>query len=45
MQRAIFFKDYIWTRTGKKLAQERFEFFLKFLDQLAEEVVEIHSPA
>jgi uncharacterized protein len=43
MQRALFFKDYIWTRTGKKLAKDRFNFFLKFLDQLAEEVVEGHS--
>jgi len=43
MQRARFFKDYIWTSTGKKLAQERFDFFLKYLDQLAEEVVEGQS--
>ena len=43
MQRALFFKDYIWTTTGKQLAKERFNFLLKFLDQLAEEVVEGHS--
>jgi uncharacterized protein len=40
MQRAVFFKDYIWSQTGKKLAEQRFEFFQKFLNQLAEEVVE-----
>jgi uncharacterized protein len=40
MQRAVFFKDYIWTETGKKLAEQRFSFFQKYLDQLMEEVVE-----
>ena len=40
MERASFFKDYIWTETGKRLAGERFSFFLKFLEQLGEEVVE-----
>ena len=40
MQRAAFFKDYLWTETGKRLAEERFGFFLRFLEQLAEEVVE-----
>ena len=38
MERAAFFKDYIWTETGKRMAEERFQFFQKFLDQLAEEV-------
>jgi len=40
MERAAFFKDYLWTETGKRLAEERFGFFVEFLDQLAEEVVE-----
>lgn len=44
MERASFFKDYIWTQTGKRLAQERFSFFLRFLEQLNEEVVETTFP-
>lgn len=44
MQRASFFKDYIWTETGKRLAEQRFSFFLKFLEQLGEEVVEVSTP-
>ena len=40
MQRAVFFKDYIWTDTGKKLAEQRFGFFRLYQEQLAEEVVE-----
>jgi uncharacterized protein len=40
MKRAAFFKDYLWTETGKRLAEERFGFFIRFLDQLADEVVE-----
>jgi len=40
MERAAFFKDYIWTATGRRLAAERFGFFLQFLAQLAEEVAE-----
>jgi HD superfamily phosphodiesterase len=44
MERAGFFKEYIWTETGKKLAEQRFSFFLKFLEQLGEEVVETSSP-
>jgi HD superfamily phosphodiesterase len=44
MERASFFKDYIWTETGKKLAEQRFSFFLKFLEQLGEEVIEISNP-
>jgi hypothetical protein len=39
MQRAAFFKDYIWTETGKSMAAQRFGFFLKFLDQLEQEVI------
>lgn len=44
MERASFFKEYIWTETGKRLAEQRFSFFLKFLEQLGEEVVETSSP-
>jgi HD superfamily phosphodiesterase len=44
MQRAAFFKDYIWTDTGKSMAEQRFGFFLKFLDQLGQEVVESSMP-
>jgi len=44
MERANFFKDYIWTETGKRLAEQRFSFFLKFLEQLGKEVVEISTP-
>lgn len=40
MQRAAFFKDYIWTETGKRMAAQRFAFFQKFVEQLADEVVE-----
>jgi uncharacterized protein len=40
MERAAFFKDYIWTETGKRMAEQRFAFFQKFLEQLADEVVE-----
>ena len=40
MERAAFFKDYLWTETGKQLAEERFGFFVEFLERLAEEVVE-----
>lgn len=43
MQRASFFKDYIWTKTGKRMAEQRFAFFQKFLEQLADEVVEVSS--
>ena len=44
MERAAFFKDYIWTETGKSMAEQRFGFFLKFLDQLGQEVVESSMP-
>lgn len=40
MERALYFKDYIWTETGKKMRDDRFGFLLSFLDQLLEEVVE-----
>ena len=40
IERARFFKDYTWTETGKRLAEQRFSFFLEFLKQLEEEVVE-----
>ena len=44
MERAAFFKDYIWTDTGKRLAAQRFAFFHTFLKQLSEEVVESSNP-
>ena len=44
MERAAFFKDYIWTETGKSMVKQRFDFFLKFLDQLNQEVVEYSMP-
>lgn len=44
-QRAEFFKDYVWTNTGRKMAERRFSFFLKFLDQLQEEVSTGSMPA
>lgn len=40
MQRALYFKDYVWTAKGKKMRDDRFGFFLAFLNQLSEEVVE-----
>jgi HD superfamily phosphodiesterase len=43
-QRADFFKDYIWTKTGKQLARHRFGYFQEFLDRLEEEVVEHSLP-
>lgn len=43
MERAAFFKDYLWTETSKQLAEERFGFFVEFLEQLAEEVVEVEE--
>ena len=43
-ERADFFRDYIWTTTGRKLAEERFSFFLEFLARLKEEVVEVKIP-
>ncbi len=45
MQRAKYFHNYIWTGTGKKMRDDRFGFFLKYLDQLSEEVVEKKSPS
>jgi HD superfamily phosphodiesterase len=45
MERAAFFKDYIWTETGRSMAKQRFDFFLTFLDQLGSEVVERSTPA
>jgi uncharacterized protein len=45
MERAAFFKEYIWTDTGRRLAEQRFSFFRQFLEQLAEEVVEFSTPS
>jgi HD superfamily phosphodiesterase len=44
MQRALYFKDYLWTETGKKMRDDRLGFFLSFLDQMSEEVVEKNAP-
>jgi uncharacterized protein len=41
MERAAIFKDYVWTTTGRRLAEERFAFFLSFLEQLK---AEVHDP-
>jgi len=44
MFRASFFKDYIWTETGKRMAEQRFAFFQEFLKQLGDEVYEFTEP-
>jgi HD superfamily phosphodiesterase len=41
MERAQLFKDYIWTATGRALADQRFGFFLRFLDELKSDT---HDP-
>lgn len=41
MEKAVVFKDYIWTPTGRALAARRFAFFVEFLDRLQEET---HEP-
>ncbi|MCJ7783921.1 MAG: HD domain-containing protein [Desulfobacterales bacterium] len=41
MERAQLFKDYIWTATGRALADQRFGFFLAFLDELKSDT---HDP-
>lgn len=45
MQRAVFFKDYISTETGKRMAAQRFDFFLQFLAQLGREISDRSMPA
>jgi len=40
LQRAKYFKEYIWSETGKKMRDNRFGFFVAFLEQLSQEVVE-----
>ncbi len=45
MQRALFFKDYISTETGKRMAVQRFDFFLQFLAQLEREISDRSMPA
>jgi HD superfamily phosphodiesterase len=45
MSRAVYFKDYFWTETGKRMAEDRFGFFLKFLEQLSDEVIAIPGPS
>lgn len=42
--RASFFKDYIWTNTGKKMAERRYAFFQEYLSRLKEEVIETEMP-
>ena len=44
MFRASFFKDYIWTKTGVRMAEQRFAFFQQFLQQLGDEVYELSEP-
>lgn len=44
-QRAEFFKDYLWTGTGKRMAGNRFARFERFLESLAEEIVDLELPA
>ncbi|MFT3890071.1 MAG: HD domain-containing protein [Anaerolineales bacterium] len=43
MQRAVSSREYFWTNTGKRMAEGRFAFFEKFMEQLADEVVEVSS--
>jgi HD superfamily phosphodiesterase len=45
MERAAYFKEYLWSQTGKRMASDRIGFFLKFLEQMQEEIVETSSPA
>ena len=40
LQRAKYFRNCVWTETGKKMRDNRLGFFLAYLDQLSEEVVE-----
>ena len=42
--RATIFKDYIWTDTGKRMAEWRYAFFKEYLVRLQEEVVETEMP-
>lgn len=44
MERAALFKEYIWTDTGRRIAEQRFSFFRQFLEQLSDEVVEFSRP-
>jgi len=44
VERATLFKDYVWTATGRALADERYRFFLAYLEQLAEEVDDGEDP-
>jgi HD superfamily phosphodiesterase len=44
MERAAFFKDFLWSDTARRMGAQRFGFFLKFLEQLSEEVVEDTRP-
>ncbi len=42
VERALVFKEYLWTATGRALAARRFAFFEEFLARLREEM---HEPA
>ncbi len=44
LQKAKYFKEYIWSETGKKMRDNRFSFFVAFLEQLSQEVVETTKP-
>lgn len=42
--RATFFKDFLWTATGRRMGERRYGFFLEFLERLQEEVIEENMP-
>jgi hypothetical protein len=41
MERPRFFKEYFWSESGRRMAEERFDFFRRYLAQLSEEVVDV----
>ena len=43
MQRAVSCIEFFWTDTGRRMAEQRFAFFQKFVEQLADEVMEDSS--
>jgi hypothetical protein len=45
MERAMIFKDYLWTETGNRLGRRRFTFFLEFMERLKEEIELVDVPA
>jgi HD superfamily phosphodiesterase len=44
MERARYFKDYIWSTTAQRMAQERFGFFETYLARLADEFMDGKDP-